>query len=153
MSADEARCVGEMTGVRVRKYKGIEHFDPRLFLEAPLRKAWWFWRLKTVCACCRRLWSQMMSYFWGWKDQESDGDEGLNIVNLHWGDAAWLIEAEWRFLLRCSEAVWEVNWGRGGLASDRISIRRHSFRAWGWFGFPCIYPSIFNKSVIGRHLN
>ena len=35
MNADEARCVGEMTGVRVRKYKGIEHFDPRLFLEAP----------------------------------------------------------------------------------------------------------------------
>lgn len=37
MNADEARCVGEITGVRVRKYKGIEHFDPRLFLEAPLR--------------------------------------------------------------------------------------------------------------------
>ena len=36
MNADEARCVGEMTGVPVRKYKGIEHFDPRLFLEAPL---------------------------------------------------------------------------------------------------------------------
>ena len=35
MNADEARCVGEMTGVPVRKYKGIEHFDPRLFLEAP----------------------------------------------------------------------------------------------------------------------
>ena len=38
MNADEARCVGEMTGVRVRKYKGIEHFDPRLFLEAPLTR-------------------------------------------------------------------------------------------------------------------
>ena len=35
MNADEARCVGEMTRVPVRKYKGIEHFDPRLFLEAP----------------------------------------------------------------------------------------------------------------------